>query len=219
MQNLTNKLIAVAAVGVLAAIGSMMTPHHATAQTGPSSGPSGSAPVTVVNTAANPVPVTGSTNISGTVAATQSGTWNVSITGTPTVNLSTGTAVPVNLQGDALSRVAYDLDITIPNGSSTGHAGPLGIINRIMIDFVSAACNIPAGQAIQVSAAIGFGPGGFGVPLTSLSPVAPAGSSPQTGIAQQTTVAADSIASVQVSRTDTSGTANCFVRVFGHQRI
>src|SRR5215467_10748641 len=47
----------------------------------------GSAPVMVVNT---PLPVTlqGTGSISGTVAATQSGTWNVGITGTPAVNLA-----------------------------------------------------------------------------------------------------------------------------------
>jgi len=45
----------------------------------------GSAPVTVVNT---PLPVTlqGTGSVSGTVAATQSGTWNVGITGTPSVS-------------------------------------------------------------------------------------------------------------------------------------
>jgi hypothetical protein len=47
-----------------------------------------SAPVTVVNTPANPVPVTGSlgvsgaVSISGTVPVTQSGTWNVGVAGT-----------------------------------------------------------------------------------------------------------------------------------------
>jgi len=38
-----------------------------------------SAPVTVVNTPSNPVPVTGSTTVSGSVAATQSGAWNVNV--------------------------------------------------------------------------------------------------------------------------------------------
>ena len=38
-----------------------------------------SAPVTVVNTTANPVPITGSTTVSGTIAATQSGTWTVQV--------------------------------------------------------------------------------------------------------------------------------------------
>jgi hypothetical protein len=47
----------------------------------------GAAPVTVVNT---PLP------ISGSVSATQSGSWNVGVTGVPTVNLGTGNAIGIN---------------------------------------------------------------------------------------------------------------------------
>src|SRR5262245_24385577 len=39
----------------------------------------GSAPVTIVNPL--PLPVTGSTTVSGTVAATQNGTWTVNVAG------------------------------------------------------------------------------------------------------------------------------------------
>jgi hypothetical protein len=42
-----------------------------------------SAPVTVVNTNANPVPVSGALSVGGTVAATQSGEWQVKVTNTP----------------------------------------------------------------------------------------------------------------------------------------
>src|SRR5262249_22483081 len=47
--------------------------------------PINSLPVLVTNTPAQPVPVTGSIGVGGTVQAQQSGTWNVSINGTPTV--------------------------------------------------------------------------------------------------------------------------------------
>src|SRR5215475_5857015 len=78
-----------------------------------------SAPMTVVNTNANPVPVrgpqplpvngtvtvTGTTSISGTVAATQSGSWQTSIVGTPTVNVNTSNTTPLIVQGsDANTR-------------------------------------------------------------------------------------------------------------------
>ena len=46
-------------------------------------GPSDGLNVNVVNTPANPVPVTGSTTVSGSVSATQSGTWTVGISGQP----------------------------------------------------------------------------------------------------------------------------------------
>lgn len=53
-------------------------------------GPPGGLSVNVVNTPANPVPVIGSTTVSGTVAATQSGTWtvNANIQGSPTVKIA-----------------------------------------------------------------------------------------------------------------------------------
>ena len=52
-----------------------------------------SAPVTVTNTSSNPVPITGSTTVSGSVAASQSGPWNVGITGSlPAVSMQ-GTTV------------------------------------------------------------------------------------------------------------------------------
>ena len=85
MQTLRNRLIAVATLGVLVVIGSLMNSHSATAQPGtapPKS--SGSAPVTIVSPI--PLPITGSTTVSGAVAATQSGTWNVGITGNSGAN-------------------------------------------------------------------------------------------------------------------------------------
>jgi len=52
-----------------------------------------SAPVTVTNTSSNPVPITGSTTVSGSVAASQSGPWSVQITGSlPAVSMQ-GTTV------------------------------------------------------------------------------------------------------------------------------
>src|SRR5215831_20547904 len=86
MQTLRNKLIAFAALVVLAAVGSLMNSHQAAAQQGP---PTGLA-VNIVNPL--PVPVTGSTTVSGTVGATQSGNWNVGILGTPAVTVANNTA-------------------------------------------------------------------------------------------------------------------------------
>src|SRR5215467_10429922 len=63
---------------MLAIIGTIMNSHQAAAQP---PGPTGGLAVNIVNPV--PVPVTGSTTVSGTVAATQSGAWNVGITGQP----------------------------------------------------------------------------------------------------------------------------------------
>src|SRR5215467_10320755 len=78
MNRLKNHLIAAAVLSVLAVIGTAMNSHQAAAQ-----GPATGLAVNIVNPL--PVPVTGSTTISGTVAATQSGSWNVGITGTVNV--------------------------------------------------------------------------------------------------------------------------------------
>jgi hypothetical protein len=71
MQRPRERLIAVAVVGALAITGMFMNSRQTKAD--------GSAPVTIVGPL--PLPVTGSTTLSGTVAATQSGLWNVGITG------------------------------------------------------------------------------------------------------------------------------------------
>jgi len=47
-----------------------------------------------INPAQLPLPVKGSLGISGTVAATQSGAWNVGLTGTPNVNVANPATAP-----------------------------------------------------------------------------------------------------------------------------
>src|SRR5262245_3496758 len=84
-SRLKNHLILAASVGLLAVVGTLMNlQQNASAQ-----GPPNGLGVRIVNPL--PVPTTGT--ISGNVAVTQSGTWNVGILGSPTVNLAAGTAV------------------------------------------------------------------------------------------------------------------------------
>jgi len=85
-----SNVVVLAVLAVLAVIGLHMNSRDAIAATAP-----GTAPVTVQNTSANPVPVTGTASVSGSVAATQSGSWSVGITGTPTVNIANGATSPV----------------------------------------------------------------------------------------------------------------------------
>jgi hypothetical protein len=88
MNRFKNHLIAVAVLSVLAIVGTVMSSHQAVAQ-----GPADGLAVKIVSPV--PVPVTGLTTVSGTVAATQSGQWNVGISGTPNVNVTNPAIAPV----------------------------------------------------------------------------------------------------------------------------
>ena len=102
MQNLRNQLIAGGAVLLLAAIGTMMNRQAMQAAGGPS--------VTIESPI--PLPVT------GTVAATQSGTWNVGLTGTPNVNVANpATAPALFLNVNDPGRIAYQSLNTNPSCS------------------------------------------------------------------------------------------------------
>jgi hypothetical protein len=79
MNRLKNHLIAAALLSALAIIGTIMNSHQAAAQ-----GPPNGLAVNIVNPV--PVPVAGSLGITGTVAATQSGVWNVGLTGNTAAN-------------------------------------------------------------------------------------------------------------------------------------
>jgi hypothetical protein len=121
----------------------MSTASYAAPQNPPS------APVTVVNTAANPVPVSGSITVTGTsnvnvtnasipvtgsVNASQSGTWNVGITGTPSVSISG----PVSVIPAPVAPVQTDI-------ASDCYLVPAN--QRLVIEFVSAILNAPSDDA------------------------------------------------------------------------
>ena len=112
MQNLRNQLIAGGAVLILAAIGTMMNSHPALGQA------PGGGPTVTINPGQLPLPVKGSTTVAGTVAATQSGTWNVGVTGTPNVNVANpATAPALFLNVNDPGRIAYQSLNTNPSCS------------------------------------------------------------------------------------------------------
>jgi hypothetical protein len=78
-------------------------------------------PVDIVNSATAPVPTlaTGTTSVAGTVAATQSGNWNVGITGTPSVNATIAGTPSVSISGTP------DVNATI-SGTPTLNAAQSG---------------------------------------------------------------------------------------------
>jgi hypothetical protein len=88
MNDFKKRMLVAAVIAGLGMIGYLMNSQQAVAQ-----GPPDGLAVRIVNPV--PVPVTGSTTVSGTIAATQSGTWNVGITGTPHVNVTNPATAPV----------------------------------------------------------------------------------------------------------------------------
>jgi len=112
MKRFKKHLILAAVLAGLAIAGTMMNPHPASA----GNPVPGSSPVNIVS----PVPLP--TTVSGPVAATQSGTWNVGVNGTPTVNLAAGTVVslPTHLGVPPGSASAPNI-VNIAIGTSCGH--------------------------------------------------------------------------------------------------
>ena len=169
MQNdaaIQKRFIAVLGFGILFGVGVMMNPDRSAAQA--SAGPA----VTVVNTSSNPAPVTGATTVSGTVAATQKGSWNVgvpggvsisgtpnvavpggvSINGTPSVNIanSLNSPIPVTLVSTAGQPFQRDFTVTITNNSDSGDGNvttvPAG--KRLVIEYASVYCSVvPPGNS------------------------------------------------------------------------
>lgn len=154
-------LLAAGGFAILVALVVVTDPPHATAGPGP-------APVTVVNTGANPVPTTGTITNTPNVHAVQSGTWNVGvsgnvgITGTPNVNVANMPPVGIdplnntvrllrepenparqpfqaNFHCDLLAGSGSCADVTsITTLSSSG--------KELVIEFVSVSEGLPTGQ-------------------------------------------------------------------------
>jgi hypothetical protein len=99
-------MLATALIAGLAVIGYLMNSQQAVAQ-----GPPGGLAVNIVNPV--PVPVTGSTTVSGSVAAMQSGAWNVGINGTPNVNVTNpATAPALFLNVNDPGRIPYQSELS-----------------------------------------------------------------------------------------------------------
>jgi hypothetical protein len=137
MEKLKNNLTAIAAVGGLAVIGSFMS-RHAVADS--------SKDVVISNV---PLPV------SGTVAATQSGAWNVGILGSPNVTVANPSGNPVQVRdvNEASQPVAAPGGLPFQGGTSSVllplYTVPAG--KRLVIEYFSAECFLPAAQTAVAS--------------------------------------------------------------------
>ena len=87
MSRFAKPAAALFVITALIAVGSLMP------QPGNAANTAGPQPVLVTNSTTSPVPVNGT--VTGSVAASQAGSWNVGISGTPTVTIASGAGVPV----------------------------------------------------------------------------------------------------------------------------
>jgi hypothetical protein len=105
-------------------------------------------PVVTVASTPRPVSLAGTGNIKA-VAATQSGTWNVGLTGTPTVSFSNTSKTPLFVRDvDNPTRAAFQLtcsSTTADSGSFSCNLGTVGTGTRIVIETVSGFLKVPAG--------------------------------------------------------------------------
>ena len=108
------------------------------------------APVTVVNT---PLPV------AGAVSASQSGSWTVGISGTPTVAIGNSSSTPVPTKDvlgiGAASPVSFtdsfNIGTNIFGGESTFYVVPAA--KRLIVKYVSASCDLPGSGNAHASLA------------------------------------------------------------------
>jgi len=126
--------------------------------------------VLVINGAAQPMPVApqGTTIVGGSVAATQSGTWNVGVAGTADVRVTNASPLPVTLQGgEAAAQLVMNAAAAsftsgestvvlyrVPAGKRLATAGHVG---REMFIIVNGEATVRTRQ----KRAIRLGPGDF----------------------------------------------------------
>jgi hypothetical protein len=171
MKRFKNLLIAAAVLSGLAIIGTIMNSHQAEAQ-----GPPGGLAVNIVNPL--PVPVTGSTTVSGTIAATQSGAWNVGITGTPNVqiaNPATAPALTLDISRSAsqhviLNCIPLQLNGCADQSGSSPYMVPAGQ-NLVVtsVDIIGSAQNASFQIAKAINPHFVFETGDWSVPFDNLT--------------------------------------------------
>jgi hypothetical protein len=139
-------------LSVLAIIGTIMNSHQAVAQ-----GPPGGMAVRIVDPL--PVPITGSTTVSGTVAATQSGLWNVGINGTPNVNVTNPATAPVLfLNVNDPGRIAFqnNLQCTTGQPACLVQLGPVPANHRLVVEHISGGLDFSSPTYAKCTATVIF---------------------------------------------------------------
>ena len=116
--------------------------------------------VLVINGAAQPVPVApqGTTIVGGSVAATQSGTWNVGVAGTADVRVTNASPLPVTLQGGeaAAQLVMNAAAASFTSGESTVVLYRVPAGKRLIVDQVGISSHVVAGTVRAAICREGF---------------------------------------------------------------
>ncbi len=150
MKSLRNNIyIAVAFVFLIGAfwLTSLNTTHGA---------PPPDKEVKVINTTAEPVPTVaqGTTAVSGTLQAQQSGAWNVGIVGMPVVKVGSDAANPIYVRDvdGAKQPFQQEVEVTLEPGMTAQNGGIVVPVGKLMvIEQVSATAAPPAGQRFLFS--------------------------------------------------------------------
>ncbi len=128
----------------------------------PTTGAAAKGDVRVVNTLAEPVPTAaqGTTQVMGTVGASQVGTWTVGIAGTPTVALAAGGPLDTR-DADRSARQPFhvrgifSMGAGEPDQAVTVFSVPAG--KRLVVEHVSAFLGVPDGQKVLFGIATRLG--------------------------------------------------------------
>ena len=146
------KLVLVAAIiAGLAVIGSLMNSQQSTVHA------AAAGPTVNIDPTQLPLPVQGSLGVSGTVAATQSGSWNVGITGTPNVQVVNPATAPqffINLNDPG--RIAYQRSVLSVAFPIT--FGPVPANHRLVVEHISGELTFtatPLLNSIQIQSGLG----------------------------------------------------------------
>jgi hypothetical protein len=168
MQKLRNKnkLILLAVVVVPIVIAFLMNSQQVLAQTDNQQ----PLPVQIVNPL--PLPTTGSSEVSGTVTATQGGTWNVSISGN-----TAATPLFVRDVNEAANQPAINRQQCVTSGTRCDFSSLYTIPpnKRLVVEYASAGGLLPAGQHYSCAFFPSVG-GSANVPILMRSSNASAGS-------------------------------------------
>jgi hypothetical protein len=148
MQTLKTNLAIIGTLGILAVIGTLMNSPHAIVQG------AGGGPTVTIDPTQLPLHVTGSTTIAGTVAATQSGAWNVGITG----NTEATPFWVAASDNPARHPFVLDLVFTLPGRQAQVSVGKVPLGQRYVIEHYFVACTLETtGVLTDVSVSIGGG--------------------------------------------------------------
>lgn len=169
-MNVRNTLV-VLGVLVLAAMLAVLTSPPLGAQQGHS-------PTDVTITGPLPLPITGSTSVSGTITANQGGPWSVGIQGTPSVSIANPNNQPVPVSDvEKMARIPYESTVrmTTCNGNGAGcifyfTAPPSGF--RLVAENLSGFFMVSPSTTVPL---VGYlednGPGSFKIRTAFTAPI------------------------------------------------